>query len=113
MPWKTKSEQEQRYELVRAMEAGTETITDLSRRWQVSRKTAYKWLERYQPGGMHGLADQSRRPERVTRRTPRYWLERLRRLRKKRPTWGARKLHHRLGKESGTGLPAVATLSRW
>ena len=113
MPWKTKSEQEQRYELVRAMEAGTETITDLSRRWQVSRKTAYKWLERYQQGGMHGLADQSRRPERVTRRTPRYWLERLRRLRKKRPTWGARKLHHRLGKESGTGLPAVATLSRW
>src|SRR5882724_3303395 len=108
MPWKTKSEQEQRYELVCAMEAGEESITQLSRRWQVSRKTAYKWLKRYQQEGLRGLLGQARRPERVVGRTPRCWLERLRRLRKKRPSWGARKLHHRLGKERGTvGLPAV------
>jgi len=50
----------------------------------------------------------------VTGRTPRFWLARLRRLRQKRPTWGARKLHHRLSKEAGSdGLPAVATISRW
>lgn len=114
MPWKAKNEQEQRYELVRAMEAGVESVTELSRRWRVSRKTAYKWQRRYRQSGLRGLSDQARRPGRVARRTARYWLERLRRLRKKRPTWGARKLHHRLGKEKGkAGLPAVATLSRW
>ena len=80
MSWKTKNEQEQRYELVRAMEAGSESITDLSCRWQVSRKTAYKWLRRYQQGGLRELVNQSRRPVRVARRTPHCWLERLRRL---------------------------------
>jgi transposase InsO family protein len=114
MPWKTNSEQEQRYELVRAMAAGNESITELSRRWQVSRKTAYKWLRRYRLRGLRGLLDHARRPEQVAGRTPRYWLARLRRLRQKRPTWGARKLHHWLGKAPGSdGLPAVATLSRW
>lgn len=114
MPWKTKSQQEQRYELVRAMGAGNESVAELSRRWQVSRKTAYKWLRRYQGRGLRGLLDQARSPQRVVGRTSRYWLVRLRRLRRKRPTWGARKLQDRLGKEQGkAGLPAVATLSRW
>lgn len=82
MPWKAKNEQEQRYELVRAMEGGVESITELSRRWRVSRKTAYKWQRRYRQRGLRGLWDQARKPERVARRTARYWLERLRRLRK-------------------------------
>lgn len=114
MPWKTKNEQEQRYELVRAMKSGKESIRELSRRWQVSPKTAYKWLGRYRQAGLPGLSDRARRPERVARRTPRLWLNRLRRLRRQRPTWGARKLRHRLGQERGlAGVPAVATMSRW
>jgi transposase InsO family protein len=114
MPWKTKNQQEQRYELVRAMKAGGESVSDLSRRWHVSRKTAYKWRRRYRQEGLRGLLDQARRPERIARRTPRHWLERLRRLRKKHPTWGARKLHHRLCQEPRlVGRPAVSTLNRW
>jgi putative transposase len=114
MAWKTKNEQEQRYELVRAMRAGMESITGLSRRWGVSRKTAHKWFKRYEKEGLGGLVDRMRKPVRVARRTTRCWLERLRRLRKKHATWGARKLHHRLGKEEGkAGLPSVATMSRW
>jgi len=66
---------------------GKESITDISRRCRVSRKTAYKRLKRYQEKGLRGLLDYSRRPAQVVNRTPRYWLERLRRLRKKRPTW--------------------------
>jgi putative transposase len=114
MPWKAKNEQEQRYELVRAMRGGQDSIVELSRRWRVSRKTAYKWLRRYGQKGLCGLADEGRQPKRVPLRTPRYWLERLRRLRKKRPTWGARKLQHRLKRDPGVKtVPAVATLSRW
>jgi transposase InsO family protein len=114
MPWKTKNEQEQRYDLVREMGAGRESIAGLSRRWRVSRKTAYKWLRRYRQNGLRGLENKNRQPGRVTLRTPRYLLERLRRLRKKRPTWGARKLHHRLKQEYGVEeVPAVSTVSRW
>jgi transposase InsO family protein len=113
MPWRTKNQQEQRYDLVRSMRARRESITELSRRWRVSRKTAYKWLQRYRQKGLRGLADASRQP-RVTRRTARHWLERLRRLRKQRPTWGARKLRYRLKPTlDDHSVPAVATLSRW
>jgi transposase len=113
MPWKTQDQQEQRYELVRAMKAGEASVSDLSRRWHISRKTAYKWYRRYKQEGLRGLLDRARRPERIARRTSCDWLERVRRLRKKHPTWGARKLHHRLGQESGmAGKPAVSTISR-
>ena len=114
MPWKTKNQQEQRYDLVRAIKTARESITELSRRWRVSRKMAYKWLKRYRRRGLQGLLDESRKPERMTRRTTRSWLDRLRRRRRRHPTWGARKLHHRLRQESpGMGLPAVVTVSRW
>jgi putative transposase len=114
MPWKTKNQQERRYELVRAIKSGTVPLAELSRQWGVSRKTAYKWLNRYRRLGLRGLLDESRKPDRMTTRTARHWLERLRRLRRKRPTWGARKLHHQLQQEAkGKGLPAVATVSRW
>lgn len=113
MPWKAKNKQEQRYDLVRSMREGRDSIAELSRRWRVSRKTAYKWFRRYRQKGLRGLEDEGRQPRRVTLRTSRHWLERLRRLRKKRPTWGARKLHHRLKQEHGEQVPAVATLSRW
>lgn len=114
MPWKAKNEQEQRYDLVRSIRAGRDSIAELSRRWRVSRKTAYKWLKRYWQKGLRGLEDEGRQPRQVTLRTPRDVLERLRRLRKKRPTWGARKLHHRMKQKYGVEeVPAVATMSRW
>ncbi|WP_229418737.1 helix-turn-helix domain-containing protein, partial [Pseudoduganella flava] len=37
-------------------------IAELCRRFGVSRKTAYKWLERYRAGGELGLLDRSRQP---------------------------------------------------
>jgi len=114
MPWKAKTEQEQRYELVRAIVSGREPVSQISRRWRVSRKTAYKWLGRYRQRGLLGLGNEPRRPRQVTLRTPRYLLERLRRLRRKRPTWGARKLHYWLIQDYGVAsVPSVATVSRW
>jgi len=114
MPWKTKNQQERRYELVRAIKSRIMSIAELSRQWGVSRKTAYKWLNRYRRKGLGGLLDESRQPDRMVSRTARHWLERLRRLRRKRPTWGARKLHHQLRTEACEEvLPAVATLGRW
>jgi putative transposase len=112
MPWKAKNELEQRYDLVCALRGGKRSVAELSRQWRVSRKTAYKWWQRYRQAGLRGLADASRRPQGVPGRTPRHWLERLRRLRRRRPTWGARKLRHWLQREAD-GVPTVATLGRW
>lgn len=38
------------------------SIAEVCRRYQVSRKTGYKWLERYEKAGPAGLVDRSHRP---------------------------------------------------
>ncbi len=38
------------------------TMTELAHRYAISRKTAYKWVARYQADPAHGLAEQSRAP---------------------------------------------------
>jgi putative transposase len=114
MAWKAITKQEQRYELVREMGVGALTITELCRQLKISRQTAYKWRERFRSGRWRALADRSRRPEKVPGQTSILWLGRLRRLRKAKPSWGARKLQHNLGKQFGReGLPAIASCSRW
>ncbi|HAO79148.1 MAG TPA: hypothetical protein DCQ92_09265 [Verrucomicrobia subdivision 3 bacterium] len=114
MPWKNTSGQEQRYQLVLEMQTGERSVSELCRELKISRKTAYKWWWRFQKGRLHGLRDRARRPRHVPRRTSPFWLERLRRQRRKHPTWGARKLAHRLRRDFGDqGLPSVAAISRW
>jgi transposase InsO family protein len=114
MPWKNTNQQEQRFQLISEMRAGDTPVTELCRRLKISRKTAYKWLRRFGLKRLNGLKDQSRRPRRVPGRTSDLWLERVRRRRLKHPSWGARKLWHRLQRDFGeTGLPSVAAISRW
>ena len=49
--------------LMAVLERGEgESISELARSHGVSRKTIYKWLERYEEGGPEALADLSRRP---------------------------------------------------
>jgi putative transposase len=114
MPWKSTSKQEQRFDLVCQMRAGKSSVTELCRRFKISRKTAYKWRRRYRVGRLNALKDRSRRPRQIPGQTDKLWLDRLRRRRGKHPTWGARKLRHGLQMDFGKGrVPAVATISRW
>ena len=53
--------EEQRIEVVQSYEEGL-SITELAEIHRVSRKTIYKWLERYEQGGLGGLVDLRRRP---------------------------------------------------
>ena len=52
---------DKRMRFVTGVEAGEETVTALCRRFGFSRKTGYKWLERYLAEGIEGLAERSRR----------------------------------------------------
>ena len=114
MPWQTTNQQEQRHHLIIQMRAGLVPVVELCRRWGISRKTAYKWQRRFRVGRLKALRDTPRRPVRVPGRTRPLWLARIRRLRGKRPTWGAHKLRWRLRRDfGGWGLPAEVTISRW
>jgi putative transposase len=114
MPWKKKSKEEQKFDLVRQMMAGEASVAELSQRFGISRQTAYKWLNRYRARRWRGLHEKSRRPLFLAAQTDELRLRRVRRLRRRRPTWGARKLRHVLAKRFGvTATPSVATISRW
>lgn len=114
MPWKKNSREEQRFDLVRQMAQRKLTVGELSRRFGISRQTAYKWQNRYRQSRLKGLKERSRRPLSTGVQTSVGWLRRVRRLRQRRPTWGARKLRHQLTKRFGQkAAPAVATISRW
>ena len=114
MPWKTKDKIAQRFDLVRQMAAGKLAVSELCRRFSVSRQTAYKWRKRFRLRRLGGLRDKSRRPLSLAGQTTFRWLRRVRQFRRRRPTWGARKLRVELARRFGSrGAPAVATISRW
>ena len=113
MPWKRTGVVEQRCELVKEVRGEKASLAEVCRRLGVSRKTAYKWRLRYEQKRLKGLEDGSHRPRQVVK-TSDHWLQRLRRMRHRRPSWGARKLHYQLAREHGPqDVPAVATISRW
>ena len=62
MPWRETSPMEQRLEFVREYETELFTMTELAAQYGISRKTGYKWVERYDAEGADGLRDRSRRP---------------------------------------------------
>jgi len=111
MPWKVKTMVESRRELVElALREGT-NMSELSRRFGVSRKTAYKWLERYREEGVSGLEDQSRRPKSSPHRTSAATEEQVVELRSAHRAWGGRKLRRRLLDQGVEGVPAASTIT--
>jgi putative transposase len=92
MPWRARSPMEERLELIREYESGLLTMTELAAQYGISRKTGYKWLERYTVEGVHGLDDRSRRPHHHPQATDPAVLEALLAHRYRHPRWGAKKL---------------------
>src|SRR5260370_13534549 len=109
MRWKVKTMLESRRELVElALGTGT-NMWELCRRFGVSRKTAYKWLQRYREEGVSGLGDQSRRPKSSPHRTSARVEEEVVQLRTEHPAWGGRKLRRRLEKRGVGEMRARGT----
>src|SRR5205823_4750100 len=92
MPWREISPREQRREFVREYESELFTMTELAAQYGISRKTGYKWLDRYDAAGALGLHDRSRRPHASPHATDPELLAMLIRLRQCHPRWGAKKL---------------------
>jgi len=65
MVWKERSRVDERVLLIGEYLKGDRTMAELCRAFGVSRKTAYKWLGRYNEDGPSGLADRSRARSRI------------------------------------------------
>jgi len=97
MPWSEVSPMDQKRFLIEDYIRGTFTMSELGRRYGVSRKTTYKWIERFEEEGKAGLEDRSRRPRSSPTQTPEGITNAILLLRKRHPFWGAKKLLTILG----------------
>jgi putative transposase len=107
MPWDRVVEQ--RLKFVLAAEAGDEPVSWLCGAWGISRRTGYKWLERYRSEGPLGLLDRSSAPLRHGRATADDLVEKIVLLRRARPSWGPRKIVAKLRLEHpGVAWPSAS-----
>src|SRR4029078_6848203 len=106
MPWKTESVMEQRLSFVIAARNQEANLSELSRRYGVSRQTGHKWLKRYQTAGsMEGRRERSRRPQHSPRRTNAKAEQQVLAIRDEKG-WGADKIQYVVAK-AGLALPAT------
>jgi transposase-like protein len=91
MPWRVSGVMSERLRFVERYKAG-ESMSELCREFGISRKSGYKFVERFERWGEAGLLDSSRRPRHIGTRTPEALVEQIVALRAKHPTWGPRKL---------------------
>ena len=92
MPWTTSSPMDQKTQFIADYLRQSQSITELCSHYDISRKTAYKWISRYHEAGLSGLQDRSRKPLSCPHQTESELVEALLEARRRHPTWGAKKL---------------------
>src|SRR4249920_400411 len=111
MPWTETCPMDQRVAFIADWLRDEWTMTALAERYQISRKTAYKWVDRYEADPAHGLAERSRAPKIHGRAVGGELRAAVLRLRRAHPHWGPKKLRAILtAREPGGAWPATSTM---
>lgn len=111
MPWQETSAMDLRQEFVMfALQDGA-NLRELCRRFGISAKTGYKWLQRAKEDPDEPLIDRSRRPHTSPTRTPAAIEAKVVEARRQFPTWGGRKLHQYLTQQGMESVPHPSTIT--
>ncbi|HAT4986251.1 TPA: transposase [Serratia marcescens] len=108
MPW-NETVTMQRLQFVTACLEGELPIAEVCRRFNISRKTAYKWLARFSPNEVDSLADRSRARHHQNS-TPEPMVKLLLEMKQQHPLWGPEKIRQRLLNLNVSGVPAASTI---
>ena len=92
MPWSQTSPMDQRTQFIADFLRDCLSITELCQLYNVSRKTGYKWIERYLRSGPAGLEERSRKPRRSPNATADEIVTAILEARRRHPSWGGKKL---------------------
>lgn len=112
MPWRTSTVKEERLRFVLEADASDDSHAELCRRFNISRPTGYKWIERYKQEGIVGLHDRSHAPHGSPTATVPDVVEKILRIRKRRG-WGGRKISAKLDRDpSVEDAPSPSTVTR-
>jgi hypothetical protein len=114
MPWMETSPLERRERFIRDHRLDLYVMAELCARYGISRKTAYKWLARFEAGGRSGRPDRSRAggraPHHCPHRIPRDIAAGICAARRQHPSWGPAQLPAWLAsRHPGMEWPAVST----
>ena len=111
MAWKETQKMDQRIEFaMRAVSAGS--FSELCREYGISRKTGYKWRERFVAKGVEGMEEESRRPQSHAAELGEEVACRIVRLKTAHPHWGARKIRELYRRKHGGELPSESSFKR-
>jgi putative transposase len=111
MGWMETCAVDERMRFVMMAEEQEEAFAAVCRQFGISRKTGYKWLERYRAEGVIGLTDRSRAPQIHPHEVAPEIAERCLAVRRAHRTWGPVKVQGWLkDNEPGNKWPAVSTI---
>ena len=105
MPWKESTRLSEREEFVAMARQQAIPMSELCRRFGISRKTGYKWLSR------EDSHDRSRRPLNSPTRTAADLEQRVVELRQRHPAWGGRKISRWLLDRGIETAPSPSTVT--
>jgi transposase InsO family protein len=111
MPWRETCPMDQRRKFIEDWLGDEWNLADLCKGYGISRKTGYKWLERFKNGGFSDLADRFRAHRSHPSTTARLIEAQIVQLRHRYPFWGPRKLKRRLERLCpNQNWPAASTI---
>jgi transposase InsO family protein len=103
---------EQRYRAVWEVLEGA-SVTEVARRFGVSRQSVHAWLRRYAAeGGLGGLGDRSSRPHGCPHQMGPAVEARILEVRRAHPAWGADRIGYQLAKEGMERVPGRTSIYR-
>jgi len=109
MAWQTVTPMEEIIRFVSLAQTDRFTLTDLCEQFGISRKTAYKHLERYASGGLKALEPRSHRPHSFPQRTDAAVEKLVLAERRLHRTWGPKKIQDILLKKHGLEAPPACS----
>ena len=116
MPWKETRIMDERMRFILAVEeeekkGSTRFFTRLCASFGIKRATGYKWVERFNQGGVAALADRARVAASCPHATPPEVIDKIVALRKERPHEGPKKLLALLReREPELAVPSTSTI---
>lgn len=102
----------ERMAFVRAVELEEDSVSALCARFGISRKTGYKWLERYSAYGEVGLVELSRAPHHCGNRIPEMMEQAIIDVRKAKKSYGPKKIAYELSKKYEVSIvPSLTSIA--
>lgn len=112
VPWKGTCHMDEKRRFIEARLEGKYSMTELCSAFGISRKTGYKWWNRFQERGHHGLTERSHEAHTHPNATSELVVKLVIAARRAHPTWGPRKLRAWMLGRGHKAVPAASTRQR-